>query len=398
MTARTRIAWIVVVVAVVLALGAAGAWWFQREFKRVEKTLYLPPDGEAAYNPLYALGKTLQADGLKINARQRLQLDDHPLGKRDTLLLFNDPRALSPTEVERLLDWVDAGGHLVVRTPLYSPGEDSLGEDAPASALMEQLSLWLVGEPPDCEGLQVEGEGHHVEFCRGRRFAFDSVEPELSWGDLQAGYVYARLAIGEGHVDVLADFDFLVNTGSRGALDNALTDKPEGGLRDGPHRALARQVLAPNYGQGTQHLVYAAEMPSFWRTVLVRGWMVWLPLLLALAAWLWARMQRFGPAFPSPPGERRSLLEHVRASGEHLYRYGRGVMLYTAVRQAFLARLRRRDPIAAALTGEPQVTAIAERLGQPADRVRTALQTPGSHDRQGFRDRISTLIQLRNQL
>ena len=97
-------------------------------------------------------------------------------------------------------------------------------------------------------------------------------------------------------------------------------------------------------------------------------------------------------------GERRSLLEHVRASGEHLYRYGRGVMLYSAVRQAFLARLRRRDPVAAALTGEPQVAAIAERTGLPADRIRTALHAPASHDRQAFRDRIALLIQLRNRL
>ena len=173
---------------------------------------------------------------------------------------------------------------------------------------------------------------------------------------------------------------------------------PDGGLRDGPHRALARQVLAPNYGLGTVHLVYAAQMPSLWRTVLLRGWMVWAPLLLALAAWLWMRMQRFGPLVPAPAAERRSLLEHVRASGEHLYRYGRGVMLYAAVRQAFLARLRRRDAVAAALSGEPQVAAIAERTGLPADRIRTALHAPASHDRQAFRDRIALLIHLRNRL
>lgn len=398
MTARARAAWTVAAMGLALALVAAGVLWFRHEFHRVEKTIYLPPGGEAAYNPLYALARTLQADGVKVDARQRLRLDEHALAARDTVLLFNDPRALSPPEARRLLDWVEGGGHLIVRTPAYSPAEDVAGEDAPVSVLLDMLSLWLVDETPACEAFQVEGEGHHVEFCRGRRFAFDDVEPRLSWGDLQAGYVYARLDAGKGHVDVLAGFDFLTNGATRNALADALTAPPEGGLRDGPHRALARQVLAPNYGQGTMHLVYAAEMPSIWRVLLARGWMVWAPLLLALMAWLWARMQRFGPERPSPSGERRSLLEHVRASGEHLFRYGRGVLLYAAVRQAFLARLRRRDPVAAALAGEPQVAAIAERLDLSADRVRTALQTPGSHDRQGFRDRISTLIQLRNRL
>ena len=385
----------VLVLLVVLALLLA---WFRHTYHRVEKTLYLPPTGEAAYNPLYALAKTLEADGVKVNARQRLMLDDNVLAPGDTLLLFNDPRALSPPEAERLLAWVEEGGHLLIRTPQYVPGEDISGPNAPQSEMLDLLSAWLVDETPSCEDFQVEGEGHHVEFCRGRRFAFDEVVPELAWGDLQGGYVYARVAVGKGHADILADFDFLTNTATRGFAQEALDAPPDGGLRDGPHRALARQVLAPNYRQGTMHLVYAAEMPSLWRTLYQHGWMVWAPLLLALAAWLWMRMQRFGPQVPAPAGERRSLLEHVRASGEHLYRYGRGVMLYAAVRQAFLARLRRRDPVAAALNGEPQVAAIAERTGQPADRIRTALNVPASHDRQAFRDRIALLIQLRNRL
>jgi hypothetical protein len=385
----------VLVLLVVLALLFA---WFRHTYHRVEKTLYLPPTGEAAYNPLYALAKTLEADGVKVNARQRLMLDDNALARGDTLLLFNDPRALSPPEAERLLAWVEEGGHLLIRTPQYSPGEDLSESNAPQAEMLELLSAWLVDETPSCEDFQVEGEGHHVEFCRGRRFAFDEVVPELAWGDLQGGYVYARVAVGKGHADILADFDFLTNTATRGFAQEALDAPPDGGLRDGPHRALARQVLAPNYRQGTMHLVYAAEMPSLWRTLYLHGWMVWAPLLLALVAWLWMRMQRFGPQVPAPAGERRSLLEHVRASGEHLYRYGRGVMLYAAVRQAFLARLRRRDPVAAALTGEPQVAAIAERTGHPADRIRTALNVPASHDRQAFRDRIALLIQLRNRL
>ncbi len=384
-----------VVAFVVLALVVA---WFHHTYVRVEKTLYLPPNGEAAYNPLYALARTLEADGVKVNARQRLMLDDNALGARDTLLLFNDPRALSPQEAEEVLAWVERGGHLIVRTPLGSFDEDLAAEDMPHAELLDRLSVWLVEETPDCEAFQVEGEDHHVEFCRGRRFAFDGVVPDLSWGDLQAGFVYARLSQGRGHVDVLADVDFLMNAEQRPPLGDALGAAPKGGLRDGPHRALARQVLAPNYGHGTVHLVYAAEMPTLWRTLLVRGWMVWIPLVLALAAWLWMRMQRFGPPVPAPAGERRSLLEHVRASGEHLYRYGRGVMLYSAVRQAFLARLRRRDPVAAALSGEPQVAAIAARTGEPADRIRTALNAPASHDPPAFRDRISLLIQLRNRL
>ncbi|MGH8026854.1 MAG: DUF4350 domain-containing protein [Pseudoxanthomonas sp.] len=391
MKPAARIALIVLLAAAVIGAGVA---WFLHAYEKVEREIALPPRGEAGYNPLYALKKALQADGVKVESRQRLNLATQQLGPHDTLLILNDPRTMTPVESRRLLDWVAGGGHLLVRTPPAMSRDDETGVP-----ILEAVGVLLTEDPPECESLQVEGQEHHVEFCNGRRFFFNEVEPELSWGDLQAAYVYARLAHGKGHVDVLADFDFLTNKGSSESdfpgMDN---DDPSGGLHDGPHRALARQVLAPNYGQGTMHLVYAAQMPSLFRTVLTQGWPVWAPLSLALLAWLWLRMQRFGPLRPSPPADRRSLLEHVRASGEHLFRYNKRALLYAAVRNSFLARLRRRDPVAAALSGEAQVGAIAERLNISADKIRTALQSPSSHDKPAFRDRISTLIQLRNRI
>lgn len=388
-----RAARIVLIVLLAAAVMGGGVAWFLHAYEKVEREIALPPRGEAGYNPLYALKKALQADGVKVESRQRLNLAAQQLGAHDTLLILNDPRTMTPVESRRLLEWVAGGGHLLVRTP--PPASHDEETSVP---VLEDIGIILSDEPPECEPLQVEGQDGHIEFCNGRRFYFHEVEPELSWGDLQADYVYARLAHGKGQVDVLADFDFLTNGDAVAGTSRPIGAGQVGGLRDGPHRALARQVLAPNYGQGTMHLVYAAQMPSLLRTVLTQGWPVWAPLSLALLAWLWLRMQRFGPLRPSPPAERRSLLEHVRASGEHLFRYNKRALLYAAVRNAFLSRLRRRDPMAAALSGEAQIEAIATRLNLSADKIRTALQPPSSHDKPAFRDRISTLIQLRNRI
>ena len=73
--------------------------------------------GEAAYNPLFALKQALVADGRKVDARQRLDLDTHPLRPADTLLMLSDPRTLSDQDVTRLLGWVERGGHLILATP-----------------------------------------------------------------------------------------------------------------------------------------------------------------------------------------------------------------------------------------------------------------------------------------
>lgn len=363
--------------AVALAVIALFAAWWHHTYKRVERVLPLPPAGEAAYNPLYALKRALQADGVEVDSRQRLRLAEVALGARDTVLLLGDPRTLSAREVDDLLYWVGDGGHLVVTAPRGT----RFSAERPWE-LLPQLGLELMPDAGGCEAFQVEGEEPHVEFCRGTRFTLHGIDPLLAWGDFEYGFVFARIERGDGVVDVLADVDFLRNDA----------------LNDGPHVALARQLLDPNYGEGTVHLVYAANMPPLWRLLLDRAWMAWAPLLLALALWLWMRLQRVGPAMPAPEEARRSLLEHVQASGEHLRRHGLAASLHAAMREAFLARLRRRDPLAAALEGVAQAEAIAARTGLPAVDIEHALRSPRPRDGNDFRLRIARLVEMRKRL
>lgn len=395
MSARWRNA---LLTALALLLASLVAIWFLRTHERVTAPVPVPAYGEAAYNPLYALRQALRIDGIQAESRRRLDLDAMQLQSVDTVLLLDDPRQLAAPDARRLLEWVAGGGHLLLRMP-RSREEDS-------DWLLARLGVAASSDPARCQRWKVAGDEEHSEFCNGPRFMLGrAADPELQWPrSSNDGLGYARLRYGNGRVDVLSDMDFLLNRGDElgggnpfaGLVLPAIGNK--GGLRDVAHRDLARLVLAPNYGRGTIHLVYSAKMPSFWHALLKRGWPVWVPLLLALLGWLWMRAQRFGPLLPSPREERRSLLEHVRASGEHLLRYGKSPLLYDAVRRAFLTRLRRRAPLAAALSGLAQAQAIADLLQWPLTRVQQALQAPASTDTAGLRERIRLLIQMRNQL
>ena len=371
---------------VALVLCGAVTVLFLGNYERGSEEITLPAYGEPTYNPLFALRETLRRDGGKAESRRQLDLPAMRLQPGDTVLMLDDPRLLTPSQVNDLLDWVQFGGHLVLRA--QAPDEDL---DAEGNDLLQRLGVIGHAGSAQCLTWQVPGQESHQEFCGGNRFTLDgTTRVEHRWGDSSGDKTtaWARLRYGAGRVDVLGDMDFLLN--GDGPADT--------GLRDLPHRDLTRLVLAPNYGKGTFHLIYAMEMPSLWKTVIKRGWPIWLPLLLALLAWLWARSQRFGALLPSPREERRSLLEHVRASGELLHRYGKSPLLYEAVRQSFLARLRRRSPVAAALTGDAQVQAIADHLQWPISRVQTAMQVPPSRDDTALRERIRLLIQMRNQL
>lgn len=381
MTRRGDILRIVLLALVGIALVAGGTWWWLHTYERVKRTLDLPPKGEAGYNPLYALKIALGKDGKRVDSRQRLSLGSHPLRPADTLLLLADPRTLSAEQVEALLAWVEAGGHLILRTP--PPGSEIGEESVP---LLEDLGIAVLDTDPVCQGLQVGEMEQHVEFCEGRRFYFydKDIETSATWGDGdKEEYGYARVPWGGGSVDVLADTDFLLN------------EK----LEERQHAALARQLLQPNWADGgTFHLIYSANMPPFWRLLFDHGWRVLLPALLALLLWLWMRAERLGPLRPAPAPDRRSLLEHVQASGDHLYRYGRRGALYAAAHDAFMRRLRRRDPYAAALEGPAQIDAIAHRTGMASADVDAALRYPRPGDAKDFVLRIAKLLQLRNRL
>ncbi len=370
-----------------LTLGFA-AWWMHT-FERVVKVQTLPPRGEAAYNPLYALKLALNLDGRPTQARQRLDLDEHPLAPNDTVLLLADTRNLPTNEREALMEWVASGGHLIVRTP--PPGDKIEDGDVP---ILSDLGLSVFdpietdddAEISRCMGLRVPNEEDHSEFCFGRRFAFFEEGPDilLSWDDEdEEDSVFARLAHGRGTVDVLADLDFLENNQ----------------LEEGPHYAFALQLFEPNRRDGgTIHLIYSADVPSLMRLLMRYGWMVIVPLSLALLLWLWLRSERFGPLEPSPAVERRSLLEHIQANGDHLYRYGRSGTLYSEVFEAFQRRLRRRDPYAAALEGPARTEAIARRTAMTVAEVDDALRYPRPRDSRDFVLRIAKLLQLRRRL
>jgi hypothetical protein len=368
--------WIPAIVATLLIAGLVG-WWL-RTHKRVERWVDLPRTGEAVSDPLFALRIALEKDGRQVRAWRRLDPTAMRLSPRDTVLFDGDPRALSTPVREALLQRVRDGAHLIVAVPPPDVAIDafeSAGDRLPVP-LLDAIGVRVRRGRPACLRSAVAPPS----FCDGRRF--DAPQgAAIRVGD-DAGDAFARVVVGRGSVDVLASLGF-VDTES---------------LRQRGNHAFAHELLAGGDPRGTVHLVHASAMPSLWRTLLRRGWPIWLPLAVLLAGWLSARMRRFGPLLPAPALERRSLLEHVAASGEHQWRYGRGDVLYDAMRASMLERLRRRDPQAAALDGEPQLVRFVDRLGLSAAALRDALRRPDPRDAKAFVARIATLVRMRNRL
>ena len=361
-------------------LGGAVAWWLHA-YERVSEAVDIPRTGEAASNPLFDLGVVLEKDGRRVKRWRRLEPAAMALGPRDTVLYDGDLRRVPERVRTPLLDWLRGGGHLIVAPPpvdvvgdAFEPGDTARHVRVP---LLDAIGVRVRQARGRCD------DGSHglpVELCTGRRFdAPAAAKPRIGDDD---GDVLARVPAGRGSADVVSSFDFL----------------DEGSLCDDRNAELARQLIGGGDRRGTVHLVHVSDVPSLWLTLLRHGWPVWVPLMLALAGWLWARMRRFGPPVPSPVAGRRSLLEHVAASGAHHWRYGRADALHAAMLDAFHARLRRRDPQAAALQGHVQVQRLVERTGLPEASIVDALTPPDPRDRKALVARIAILVRMRNRL
>lgn len=364
---RLRVLGVVVLAAAVVALVFLG---FSRLFEQTSEEVRLPPKGAALYNPLFGLERSLVRHGTVAHSQSRLDFDQMALQPGDGLVLYSDPRLVGKDQAEALLDWVRRGGHLVVGMPN--------SDDSEPGALLDALAVETVEGGWRCERIE-QGRRKAIEhvLCGGQRFTWREHEAHLWWGEDEHGYVFARLPLGKGSVDVLSTLAF---------LGNRQIERRE-------HWQLAYQLLAPAL-EGRVHLVYNADVPSFWRVSWRHAWAILIGAVLALVAWLAMRSQRFGPLLPAEAPDRRALLEHVQAAGEHAWRQGAARELHAALRDAFLARLRRRDPLAAAMQGDERIHYLATKLAVDPARVRNALVPPPVFHAESFREAMASLIQL----
>jgi hypothetical protein len=396
---------------VTLLLAAFGSWWFLT-FERVEETITLPPRGEARYNPFFALKESLKSRGIPVRAAATLLPER--LGAGDVLLLGMDVRSLSPEKSQALIDFVDSGGHLLFVVP----------EDSERLGVLPEHYGLQVGTPVyACTGWSADAETgiRAGRWCSSHRFDLDRTPVDTRPAGQRLDRRAERILQGLAEEDTetadtaedadpaeadaddgdTADDDREADTPARDLhlylphdVDGALAlSFPQGegsvtalvgvdpftsdGLRYAGNAELAWQLLGPLIGADSSvELIYGSDIRPWYVLLFYQGWPVWLPLLLALLAWLWVRAQCFGPLLPALPPPRRALLDHVRASGDFLYRQDQSQILLEALRRRLRLALERRDPALAALSPRELIPTLAERAGVHSEALREALLPP----------------------
>ncbi len=166
-----------------------------------------------------------------------------------------------------------------------------------------------------------------------------------------------------------------------------------------PQRDHAQLLLALTELTPGKHVTIVKRLNVLpWYQALWRHYQLALvSLAVCLALLFWSAVRRFGPVLPAPKAERRSLLEHIDASGAWLWKAdgGRQVLL-DAARDDTLALIRRRVPALFRMPEGELYATLARTCSLLETDVSEALEQDAASHVTRFTRQIRTLQTLRN--
>ncbi len=379
--------WIAALLACLLGAGGLYVWHKAIPY---EEVVDRGPSPEALANPYLAAEDFLRRQGLAVTQANGLErLADLP-APGHSLLLLGERGNMTPGQVEQLLAWAKAGGHLLLVAEALWDEETGKSGDL----LLDRLNLHQTlsddfDEPaaprkkiaPDLTKLYVDNETAPAYFSFDTDF--NLTDPghlaQFSANSAKSSHLM-QLDLGRGRVTVLTDSD-LWKTPSIGKHDNAW--------------------LLWYLNQGTDvTLLFNSDADNL-LTLLARYFpqaLVALVALIVLA--LWHAGLRQGPIHAPAPKARRQLQEHLRASADFLLRRsGQGALLQ-ALQQDLLRTARRRHPGFEHLDMAEQCQVLEHLTQQPSPIIRQALGAPALKrlSSADFSQRVACLQTLRNAL
>jgi len=361
--------------ALAAVLAALGAWLYLN-FERAPEREFVGYQGEARTNFLLAVARLYERMGKKTRTiRRPLQLADLPA--KGTLVLARYRAGLSTQTVERVMAWVQAGGHLIVAAEWYSSRDPILDR-----LEIERGEVRGRSTPTEPAAVQLPHAPREMRVAVGNRVVLAERSPRAVYHvEDRGGTLLLHYRHGAGQVTVLNSMSYLANSTI--------------GLHD--HAEFAWQLLG--FNPAAPEIVFAPRIqtPSFVAALAEYAWPALVVAALLLAAWLWRIIPRFGPLIPDPLPVRRRLLDHLRASGLFHWNSGDVARLTAAARETCMHKIARVHPVIAGLPVPQRAARFARITGLPEDEILVAL-TGQPAEPQQFTAVIRTLQAIEERL
>lgn len=341
-----------ILLAVLLAM--ASAWWFFNtyEYRIEEKDVGF--QGEARRNEYLAAERFLEKVGMEIKGLATiLDLKKELPGLNDILFIPTGRYDLAAKKVEELLTWVKQGGHLVVRARQGSINkptiQDALFDTLGVETHRKQVNNLFARNNRTIIDVHVNDtiENKQVEFDTNG-WMKDKALNELVWQvDGENGSHLLEYKFGSGTITILSDIRF---------LENAFIDKHD-------HASFLYTIVQLDQSKSTLWIIRSDDMPSLFSIIKQKAPAAVGLFTVFIVLWLWYGTRRFGPLLQRLKPARRSLGEHITASGYYQWRNHNRSALFMITKTAVLDRIAQTRPFWAKLDDMK----LAAKLGEIAE-------------------------------
>ena len=372
-----------------------GLYSLYQRFEIIESVSKISLGGEARKNPLYAARIFLHRMGIPAVSKYSVQ-GLGVLPDTNTVLIVSSKRkTLSPKKTKKLYAWVKAGGHLIVRGTNsfdYSTflENDNYYSDDPLQSLLEVEAGERVYLKSEHAALNIKGSKKLLNLEIKR---FDAIE---SANDFSSNYdetirvnkqvFILRRSVEKGMITLVANLNFINNRN----------------IRKADHAEILWQLVHGLSSPQAVWLIHNDEMPALWRLLWNTAWAFILSLTLLFILWLYQSAHRFGPLIPKAAEDRRSLVEHIAASGNFYWKNKQKYKLIESSRNALNRRIALTQPGWQQLSSAEKIEQLAMRLELPQNLVHRLLfdQKIASHKTSAdeFTELVKQLEDIRNSI
>lgn len=405
---------------IILLISLATANWFYNNFEWVNEEKDVGFQGIARTNNLLASEFFLRKMGVQVQQVNGLVAFRDLPSAQHTLLIATQRNTLNKELSQKLLSWVRSGGHLIVQARSMEADDD--GNSTDFSRIMDDplLEPFLISSEDssfcgcsdeedlneknndivsfeDSDDERSEEEDIPVTFSLNLSPAVEikvnfpyelslkkgSPEPEISWlvKDDVNQYLM-QFSLEQGLITVLTSTS-MFNNEYISQHDHA--------------RFLHHLVQQPGHDAGVW-LIRVDDMPPLWEWLWKNAWYAMFALSLLFILWLWRAPLRFGPLLNDESTARRSLLEHVQASGYYRWHNSQSGYLLAKVQDLLWDKIHKAHP---AIRRENQKLAyikLEEITGIKQSLIEQSLMVVDKVDEQEFVKRIRMLEAIRKHL
>lgn len=422
----------------VLIIGAMGTYYWLTHYEYKEHTREASLKGEARKNPLYATRLFLKRMGIPAS-KEVIYRDASNLPNHQTVVIIDHYRKnFSATRTDKLLDWVKAGGHLIVKAGIDTPTFDEDDEDKKKYDLENNPSLdplhkalgvytakqYLLDEENDSARKETDEQSSKDRSEQSDQASSDDdiIDLRIDKNDNNYSHTFKLNALPQPQLIDIGYYFYPIETLNPNVSDDHFTINNHTFLlqrnwgkglitlasdldfmgnhlmREADNAQITWHLVNQHTTPENVWLVIDDDMPNLAELIWRNAFWLIISATILLIIWLWHNMVRFGPMVQKPPLQRRRILEHITASGQFMWKHKQANTLLHSTQTSVLDQASRKLSGWHQLSEHERYQKLAHHIVWSEQDVVNVFTTQSTQSAQEFTRIIKQLESIRNLL